>query len=164
MRRIGIEGIEVRFMTVAAALILAAVSAGPTLAVPEQKSDAEAILERYTAAYNNRDAEALGLLYAVDAVLLPSDSPLVRGLAAIKKFLGTEMQGPARAARRLRLRLVEKGVGDRIAYLVGSYSFDGRTRGGMFTFCLKRNERGGWLIAADMRNASEFGYQPLRRP
>lgn len=146
------------------AIALLQFSTGSTLAVPEQKTDAGAILERYTAAYNNRDAEALGLLYAVDAVLLPPDLPLVRGLAAIKKFLGTEMQGPARAARRLRLRLVEKGVGDRIAYLVGSYSFDGRTRGGMFTFCLKRSERGGWLIAADMRNSSEFGYQPLRRP
>jgi ketosteroid isomerase-like protein len=151
-------------MTVAAALILTVVSAGSTLAGPEQKSDAEAILERYTSAYNNRDAEALGLLYAADAVLLPPDQPLVRGLAAIKKFLGAEMDGTGRAARRLRLRLVEKGVGDGIAYLVGSYSFEGRTRGGMFTFCLKRNERGSWQIAADMRNASEFGYQPLRRP
>jgi ketosteroid isomerase-like protein len=151
-------------MTVAAALILAVVSAGSTLARPEQKSDAGAILERYTAAYNNRDAEALGLLYAADAVLLPPDQPLVRGLAAIKKFLGAEMEGTGRAARRLRLRLVEKGVGDGLAYLVGSYSFEARTRGGMFTFCLKRNEHGDWLIAADMRNASEFGYQPLRRP
>jgi ketosteroid isomerase-like protein len=151
-------------MTIAAALVLAVVSAGSTPAVPEQKTDAEAILERYAAAYSNRDSEALGLLYALDAVLLPPDQPLVRGLAAIKKFLGTEMEGPARAARRLRLRLVEKGVGDRIAYLVGSYSYDGRTRGGMFTFCLKRNERGGWLIAADMRNGNEFGYQPLQRP
>ena len=146
-------------MTVAAALILAVVSAGSTLARPEQKSDAGAILERYTAAYNNRDAEALGLLYAVDAVLLPSDQPLVRGLAAIKKFLGAEMEGTGRAARRLRLRLVEKGVGDGLAYLVGSYSFEGRTRGGMFTFCLKRNEQSDWLIAADMRNGSAIGFR-----
>ena len=150
-------------MTIAAALILAVVSAGSTLAVPEQKTDTEAILERYATAYNNRDAEAIGLLYTVDAVLLPPDRPLVRGLAAIKKVLLLEMEGPARAARRLRLQLVEKGVGDRIAYLVGNYSFDGRTRGGMFTFCLKRNERGGWLIAADMRNGNTLGYQPLQR-
>ena len=151
-------------MTITAALIFAVVSVGSTLAVPEQKTDVEAILELYTAAYNNRDAEALGRLYAVDAVLLPPDQPLVRGLAAIRKFLGTEMDETGRAARRLRLRLVEKAAGDRIAYLVGSYSFEGRTRGGMFTFCLKRNERGDWLIAADMRNASEFGYLPLQRP
>ena len=151
-------------MTIAAALIFAVVSAGSALALPEKKTDVEAILERYTAAYNNRDAQALGRFYAVDAVLIPPDQPPVRGLAAIRKFLGAEMEETGRAARRLRLRLIEKGVGDGIAYLVGSYSFEGRTRGGMFTFCLKRNESGGWVIAAHMRNASEFGYLPLQRP
>lgn len=116
-----------------------------------ETGETDAVLSRYTDAYNRHDAVALAALYAQDGVLLPPGRALVRGRRAIEEFWKKHM------GAGLALKILERSVGTDIGYLVGNYSFPGEPDSGKFLVCLKRGKTGGWQIGADMWNSNNAG-------
>ncbi|HEY7482654.1 MAG TPA: SgcJ/EcaC family oxidoreductase [Gemmatimonadales bacterium] len=112
----------------------------------------EATVDRYVAASNEGDAEALTELYADDAVLLPPDHEPIRGREAIGEFW---RQGTDTGLEVSTLRLEVDGT---VAYLIGRYHLP-PTEGeeadsGQYVLCLKRQSDGSWKLTADIWNGS----------
>jgi uncharacterized protein (TIGR02246 family) len=112
----------------------------------------EATVDRYVAASNDGDAEALTDLYADDAVLLPPDHAPIHGREAIGEFW---RQGTDVGLEVSTLRLEVNG---NLAYLVGKYHLPGTEQeeadSGQYVFCLKRQGDGRWKLTADIWNGS----------
>jgi uncharacterized protein (TIGR02246 family) len=112
----------------------------------------EATVDRYVAASNQGDAEALAELYADDALLLPPDHEPIHGREAIVEFWrrGTD-QGLEVSALRLEID------GD-LAYMVGRYRLpptqEEAADSGQYVLCLKRQADGAWKLTADIWNGS----------
>jgi uncharacterized protein (TIGR02246 family) len=112
----------------------------------------EATVNRYVAASNQGDAEALAELYADDALLLPPDHEPIHGREAIVEFWrqGTD-EGLAVSTLRLEVN------GD-VAYLVGRYRLppteEESADSGQYVLCLKRQPDGAWKLTADIWNGS----------
>ena len=112
----------------------------------------EATVDRYVAASNEGDADALADLYAEDALLLPPDHEPIQGRPAIVEFWrqGTDM-GLEVSTLRLEVH------GD-VAYTVGRYRLpptDEETAdSGQYVLCLKRQPNGAWKLTADIWNGS----------
>ena len=52
-------------------------------------------------------------------------------------------------------------MGDTVGYIIGAYTYGGRTDDiGKFTLTLRRSRGGAWLIFSDM----DDGSAPMRRP
>jgi uncharacterized protein (TIGR02246 family) len=109
-------------------------------------------VDRYVAASNEGDAEALTALYADDAVLLPPDHEPVHGREAIGEFW---RQGTDTGLEVSTLRLE---VGGDVAYLVGQYHLPPTEQeeadSGQYVLCLKRQADGAWRLTADIWNGS----------
>jgi len=112
----------------------------------------EATVDRYVAASNEGDAEALAELYAEDALLLPPDHEPIHGRAAIVEFW---RQGTDAGLEVSTLRL--EVAGD-VAYLVGRYRLppteEEAADSGQYVLCLKRQRDGAWKLTADIWNGS----------
>jgi uncharacterized protein (TIGR02246 family) len=112
----------------------------------------EATVDRYVAASNEGDAEALTELYAEDAVLLPPDHEPILGRDAIGEFW---RQGTDTGLEVSTLRL--EVAGD-VAYLVGRYRLPPTDQedadSGQYVLCLKRQRDGTWKLTADIWNGS----------
>jgi uncharacterized protein (TIGR02246 family) len=112
----------------------------------------EATVDRYVAASNQGDAEALTALYADDAVLLPPNHEPIHGREAIGEFWrqGTDTG--------LEVRTLRLEVGGDVAYLVGRYHLPPTEQeeadSGQYVLCLKRQADGAWKLTADMWNGS----------
>jgi uncharacterized protein (TIGR02246 family) len=126
----------------------------------------EATVDRYVAASNEGDAEALTSLYAEDAVLLPPDHSPIHGREAIGDFW---RQGTDAGLEVSTLRL---DVGGDVAYLVGKYRLPPTDQeeadSGQYVLCLKRQPDGAWKLTADIWNGSgdseERGAGPAESP
>jgi ketosteroid isomerase-like protein len=104
---------------------------------------------------NNRDAAALtSAFYADDAVLLPPNSPIVRGAAAIQAFWQAFLDQGVTDAVIETVDLSESGD---LAYGIGSYSYAvpsaGVTDTGKFLIVLGRQADGAWKAIADQFNS-----------
>jgi uncharacterized protein (TIGR02246 family) len=112
----------------------------------------EATVDRYVAASNEGDAEALTALYADDAVLLPPDHEPIHGREAIGAFW---RQGTDTGLEVSTLRLEVDGS---VAYLVGRYRLppteEEDADSGQYVLCLKRQPDGAWKLTADIWNGS----------
>jgi uncharacterized protein (TIGR02246 family) len=112
----------------------------------------EATVDRYVAASNAGDAEALTELYAADAVLLPPDHEPIHGKDAIGEFWE---QGTDAGLELSTLRLEVDG---NVAYLVGRYRLPATEQeeadSGQVVLCLKRQTDGAWKLTADIWNGS----------
>src|SRR5688572_28020012 len=112
----------------------------------------EATVDRYVAASNEGDAEALTELYAEDAVLLPPDHEPIHGREAIGEFW---QQGTDTGLEVSTLRLEVDG---NVAYLVGRYHLPPTDQedadSGQYVLCLKRQRDGAWKLTADIWNGS----------
>jgi uncharacterized protein (TIGR02246 family) len=136
--------------------VLAALSAGCAQGSPEVNSASrgaiEASVDRYVAASNEGDAEALIQLYADDAVLLPPDHEPIHGREAIAEFW---RQGTDIGLEISTLRLEVDGS---VAYLVGKYRLpateEEEADSGQNVLCLKRQSDGAWKLTADIWNGS----------
>ena len=112
----------------------------------------QATVDRYVAASNQGDAEALAELYADDAVLLPPDHEPIHGREAIVEFW---RQGTDEGLEVSPLRLEVNGD---VAYMVGRYRLppteDEAADSGQYVLCLKRQADGAWKLTADIWNGS----------
>jgi len=112
----------------------------------------EATVDRYVAASNEGDAEALTELYADDAVLLPPNHEPIHGREAIGEFW---QQGTDSGLEVSTLRLEVHG---NVAYLVGRYHLPPTEQeeadSGQYVLCLKRQTNGTWKLTADIWNGS----------
>ena len=160
-------------------LVLAAVAfslpARPSgLVSSSDLNEAEALVERYLAAFNARDPVALSTLYSDNGIVIPPEGVPVRGRDAIRDYW-------SRSGRRgLVFQMMEKDICGDAGFFVGSYQARQPTLGelnpadgtprtilrhrpehGNFVLCVKRGENGAWQIATDMWNANpQFGYVP----
>ncbi|HEU4955709.1 MAG TPA: SgcJ/EcaC family oxidoreductase [Gemmatimonadales bacterium] len=112
----------------------------------------EATVDRYVAASNKGDADALAELYADDALLLPPDHEPIHGREAIVEFW---RQGTDEGLEVSTLRLEVNGD---VAYLVGRYRLppteEEAADSGQYVLCLKRQADGAWKLTADIWNGS----------
>jgi uncharacterized protein (TIGR02246 family) len=68
-------------------LILVLLALAPTAAVAGPAEDASALIDRWAAAFNGNDVDALVKLYAPDAILLSSVDPSIHeGTASIRQY------------------------------------------------------------------------------
>lgn len=143
---------ELRPLLGLAATILAGCTGGSGTPDSASRGAIEATVDRYVAASNEGDAEALTALYADDAVLLPPDHEPIHGRQAIGEFW---QQGTDTGLEVSTLRLEVNG---NIAYLVGRYHLPATEQeeadSGQYVLCLKRQADGNWKLTADIWNGS----------
>jgi len=108
-----------RAVCLIAVLCVAASVPRPALA---DRDDIDELLDRYVAAYNRGDAEAMAVLYSDDAVLLPHEERVARGRSKIEQFWRRTLRfDPARRmGRSVSTLLMAKKAGSDVAYLVGT--------------------------------------------
>ena len=135
-----------------AALLAAGCSGGSVALDSASRGAIEATVDRYVAASNEGDAEALTELYAEDAVLLPPDHEPIHGRQAIGEFWH---QGTDAGLEVSTLRLEVDG---NVAYLIGRYRLPPTEQeeadSGQYVLCLKRQTDGTWKLTADIWNGS----------
>ena len=145
---------SLRFRSLLGALAasLAACHAGPSAPEAASRGAIEATVDRYVAASNEGDAEALAELYADDALLLPPDHEPIHGREAIVEFW---RQGTDEGLEVRPLRLEVNGD---VAYMVGRYRLppteEEAADSGQYVLCLKRQADGAWKLTADIWNGS----------
>ena len=125
-------------------LILPAVAgAGPA-------EEANAVVDRFSAAYNSNDPEAVVTLYTPDAILLGTVSPVISmGTEAIRKYFSMIKGSGNKNAIQERHTIV---LGDNAVVVTGFYEFtrmqDGKPVPGPSRFTLLIVKSGGeWHIA-----------------
>lgn len=120
-------------------------SALPSVALPK---DLARVLTDYEAAWRNKDAAALGALFAEDGFVLSGGAPPVRGRAEIQRFY-TGRGGP------LSLRALAFAAKGPVGYIIGGYARNaGEPDIGKFTLTLRKDHGGRWLIVSDMDNGN----------
>jgi uncharacterized protein (TIGR02246 family) len=126
---------------------------------PFAAADATAIrgaLDAYVSAANAGDAARWAALYTEDAVMMPPNSPIVEGRAAIESWLAML---PVKITDAAGMALEVEGAGD-IAYLRGTYSMNLQIPGlpdpvaqrGKLLQIYARQPAGSWLLARDIWN------------
>jgi uncharacterized protein (TIGR02246 family) len=134
------------------AAILAGCAGRPPAPDAVSRGAIEATVDRYVAASNEGDADALADLYADDALLLPPDHEPIHGREAIVEFW---RQGTDEGLEVSTLRLEVNGD---VAYLVGRYRLppteEEAADSGQYVLCLKRQADGAWKLTADIWNGS----------
>jgi uncharacterized protein (TIGR02246 family) len=136
----------------ALAAVIAGCGPGPSAPEAASRGAIEAMVDRYVAASNEGDAEALAELYADDALLLPPDHEPIHGREAIVEFW---RQGTDEGLEVSPLRLEVNGD---VAYMVGRYRLPPTEAesadSGQYVLCLKRQADGAWKLTADIWNGS----------
>lgn len=110
------------------------------------------VVVRYEAASNEGDAAALAALYADDALLLPPDGEMVSGRAAILEFWQDGIE-PG-----ISFEVVGSRATGGSGYVVGRFLVEATETApadsGKYVLCLQRQQDGGWLVVADIWNAT----------
>jgi uncharacterized protein (TIGR02246 family) len=118
------------------------------------QDDIQELANRWTAAYNNHDAAALGALYAEDAKLFLHGQPSFVGREAIQDYWATDMQ----EQNPLTVLTVTNSVdGFDMKLVHGDYQVIDRDSGvplgaGRFAHIWMLADDGGWLLDRDLWN------------
>ncbi len=138
--------------------LLASACAAPEPPVQQPRdvsSEVEAANEQFAAAFGAADAEALAGLYTPDGQLLPPNSDLVTGPAAIQTFWqGVMDAGVANAS----LTTAEAIAVDSLAFEVGQYALadaDGNPIDEGKYIVIWRLTADGWKLHRDIWNSSQ---------
>ena len=141
-----------RIATVAACLLFCIIGS----ARAQDVAAIQALNDKWDAAFNKGDAEALAAMYAADAYVLPPGAELVRGRAAIQNFWGGAVQqlGDAKLTTVDVLKL-----GPSAAREIGTFSFKTKDAtpqevAGKYVV-VWRKIGGKWLLATDIWNANK---------
>jgi uncharacterized protein (TIGR02246 family) len=133
-----------RFVFLALVLVLpAAAQAGPA-------EEANAVVDRFSAAYNSNDPEEVVKLYTPDAILLGTVSPVISiGTDAIRKYFSMIKGSGNRNSIQERHTIV---LGDNAVVVTGFYEFvrmqEGKPVPGPSRFTMVITRSGdGWRIA-----------------
>jgi ketosteroid isomerase-like protein len=109
------------------------------------------VLTDYQAAWKNGDAAAMAGLYAKDGFLLPNGKTPIRGRDSILKYYSGH-------GGSLSLRAIAYAAEGRVGYIIGGYTDTaGKADEGKFTFTLRKDPDGRWLIMSDMDNPNYRG-------
>ncbi len=110
----------------------------------------EGLYRGYLDAQREGDIDAIGSLYAEDAVLIPAESLPVHGRTAICATYG----GPGRSDIEVTLNRVE--IEDNLAWVngLGHWKVDGQRHGVVFVDVWRR-ENGNWRMSACISNSSD---------
>lgn len=131
--------------------------ADATVSAEDDRAAIDAVYDRFTAAYDALDPEAVVALYTDDAYYLPSGTAILKG----KDSLRTQFAFLARTKEvggdlDLSFRIIDRGIDGDLAYDIGYYRLaskqtDGTERVGVgkFITILKRQPDGTWLFQAD---------------
>lgn len=141
--------------------VIAGVAARSVVAGTQAPPDADQLAAIYLEAFNARDASRFAALFAEDAVLMPPDTPLIRGRAAIETAYAGRF--PLLQGFRLEMRRMDFETHDDRATVIGTFDFaavraeetptvvGGAARAGKFVQIYKR-VAGRWLIAFQIVN------------
>jgi uncharacterized protein (TIGR02246 family) len=132
-----------------------------------------ATLDKYVQAYNAGDAAALAALNADDAVIMPTDAPLVQGKAAIEASFQKNMETRKADYRAVSLRLAfqDGAIQDDWAYVRGasvwtgtlkSGAAAGERRGKVLTI-YQRQPDGNWKAIAGCSNRDHPRMPPPKQ-
>lgn len=122
----------------------------PGVAVAGPAEEANAVVDRFSAAYSSNDPEAVVKLYTPDAILLGTVSPVISmGTEAIRNYFSMIKDSGNKNAIQERHTIV---LGDSAVVVTGFYEFtrmkDGKPVPGPSRFTLLIVKRGGeWQIA-----------------
>jgi len=94
--------------------------------------------EQFVEAYNRGDIAAVAALYTDDAVLMPPNSPMMRGRQAIQQFWEEARQMGLRDPTLRTIQLEERGD---TAYEVGEYTLQIEMPGGEL-----ENDKGKYVV------------------
>ena len=131
-------------------LLIGLVSILPAVAAAGPAEEANAVVDRFSAAYNSNDPEAVVKLYTPDAILLGTVSPVISmGTEAIQKYFSMIKGSGNKNAIQERHTIV---LGDNAVVVTGFYEFtrmqDGKPVPGPSRFTLLIVKSGGeWRIA-----------------
>ena len=134
-------------------LILTALAA--PAAAGSVKSDIDAALAQYAAAFNRGDAGAVAALYTEDAALLPPGEVRVDGRAGIDVYWQSLINA---GIGDIRITAVEVEAAGNFAYEVGAFSLSVPGEGGPITVhgkhivVWKRGADGVWRLHRDIWN------------
>jgi len=138
-----------------AGVVIAALCTTPALAQSTDPALAKRSSEM-TTAFNAKDAAKVGALYADDAVLMPPNTPMVKGRAAIEGWFKT---GFDQGFSNLRLAPFRTDVSGDLAYVAGTYTISGKSPAGAafedrgkYVEVWKRSG-GVWRMATDIFNS-----------
>ena len=122
----------------------------PAVAIAGPADEANALVDRFSAAYNSNDPEAVVKLYTPDAILLGTVSPVISmGTEAIRKYFSMIKDSGNKNAVQERHTIV---LGDNAVVVTGFYEFtrmkDGKPVPGPSRFTMLIVKSGGeWRIA-----------------
>ena len=122
----------------------------PSMAVAGPAEEANAVVDRFSAAYTSNDPEAVVKLYAPDAILLGTVSPVISvGTEAIRKYFSMIKGSGNKNAIQERHTIV---LGDNAVVVTGFYEFirmqDGKPVPAPSRFTMLITKSGGeWHIA-----------------
>ena len=159
-----------RDLWIAALFIVASVGAAGCQAPADPAFDTvdatalRAALEAYFDAANANDAARWASLYTENAVMMPPNSPVVEGRAAIESWLA---KLPVKITDAKGTALEVEGAGS-VAYVRGSYSMSLQIPGlpesvpqqGKLLQIYARQPAGSWLLARDIWNANASATGP----
>lgn len=126
------------------------VTLASSLAFAGAGEEANAVLDRWSAAYTSNDPEAIARIYSPDAILLGTVSPVIsKGTEAILKYFSATKGSGNKNAIQERNTIV---LGDEAAVVTGFYEFSGTRDGKPWVrpsrFTMLVTKRGGeWRIA-----------------
>lgn len=122
----------------------------PAMAVAGPAEEANTVVDQFSAAYSSNDPEAVVKLYAPDAILLGTVSPVISvGTEAIRKYFSMIKGSGNKNAIRERRTIV---LGDNAVVVTGFYEFtrmqDGKPVPGPSRFTMLITKTSGeWRIA-----------------
>lgn len=132
------------------AFFLALMLMSPAVAVAGSAEDANAVLDRWSAAFNTNDPETIAKNYCPDAILLGTVSPVIsEGTQGIIKYF-TPTKGTGNKNVIDERRTI--AINDTSVVVTGFYTFtrmvDGKAVPGPSRFTMLVTKRGGeWCIA-----------------
>ena len=131
-------------------VLVALIVMSPTVAAAGPAEEANAVVDRFSAAYNSNDPEAVVKLYAPDAILLGTVSPVISvGAEAIRKYFSMIKDSGNRNVIQERHTIV---LGDNAVVVTGFYEFTRMQEGkpvpgpARFTMVITKSS-GEWRIA-----------------
>jgi uncharacterized protein (TIGR02246 family) len=150
-------------------LVLAALALMPVFSAAALADDAGAVVDRWVAAFNSNDVNALVSLYAPDAILVGSTGLTPKeGSEAIRGYFARLAKSGDKVAIGDRKIIV---LDDNVSYATGFYKFSavrsGEVRKSWAGFSMILVKRGNdWLIAhhhSSQRSSPSPGVPSLRR-
>lgn len=133
-------------------LLMGLLTLSPALALAGAQEDANAAIDRWSAAYTANDVEAVVKSYWPDAILLGTKSPVIStGADAIRKYF-IDVKLPGSGNKNVIQERHTIAIDDNAVLVTGFYEFirmqDGKPVPGASRFTMLVTKRGGeWRIA-----------------